>query len=249
MDFRAALLEQTDSFADLIAAGDPAAPVPTCPGWTLRQLGDHVGGGHRWAAQIIAERRTQALERRDVREGTPPEDPDAADAWLRAGARAIVDALDRVGSDARVWTFTGPRAAGFWVRRRLHEVVVHRFDAALATGTAIEVPAELAADTISEWIDLALQNRRGPVALDPDRSIHLHATDDQLGPTGEWTVAHDDQGLEWAHDHRKSTVALRGPATGLLLALTRRAPAAESGVEIFGDTTVWDTWLERTPFG
>lgn len=249
MDFRAALLEQTDRFADQIAAGDPAAPVPSCPGWTLRDLAEHIGGGHRWAAQIIADRRAQPLERGDVRDGRRPEDPDAADAWLRAGAGAIIAALDRVGSDARVWTFTGPRPAGFWARRRLHEVVVHCFDAALATGTAIDMPPELCADTISEWIDLALLNRRGPVALDRGRSIHLHANDGELGPTGEWTIVHDDQGLEWAHDHRKGTVALRGPATGLLLALTRRATAAEAGVEIFGDTTVWDGWLDRTPFG
>lgn len=249
MDLRATLLEQTDRFADLIAAGDPDTPVPTCPGWTLRDLGEHVGGGHRWAAQIIAERRSRALERRDVRDGRPPEDPDAADAWLRQSAQSILDAVDRVGSDARVWTFTGPRAAGFWIRRRLHEAVVHRFDAALAVGTQVELPPELAADTISEWIDLVSQNRRAPVALDQGQSLHLHATDDRLGPTGEWTIVHDDQGVEWFHDHRKSAVALRGPATGLLLAITRRTPAAESGVEILGDAGVWDAWLERTPFG
>ena len=38
MDFRAALLEQTNSFGDLIATGDPATPVTTCGDWTLKQL-------------------------------------------------------------------------------------------------------------------------------------------------------------------------------------------------------------------
>ena len=38
----------------LIINGDLERPVPTCPGWTLRQLATHLGRGHRWAAQIVA---------------------------------------------------------------------------------------------------------------------------------------------------------------------------------------------------
>ena len=43
-------------------------------------------------------------------------------------------------------------------------------------------------------------------------------------------------------------MALRGPAKDLLLAIVRRRTAAEVGVEVFGDASVWDQWLERTPF-
>ena len=52
-----------------------AAPVPTCPGWTLNQLFKHVGRGNRWSAQIIRERRAEPLNPRDVQNGKPPEDP------------------------------------------------------------------------------------------------------------------------------------------------------------------------------
>jgi hypothetical protein len=41
---------------------------------------------------------------------------------------------------------------------------------------------------------------------------------------------------------------LRGPAKELLLAIVRRRTAADGGVEVFGDTAVWDSWLEHTPF-
>lgn len=34
----------------------------------------------------------------------------------------------------------------------------------------------------------------------------------------------------------------------LLLAATRRGAAADLGLEVFGDTAVWDAWLDRTPF-
>jgi hypothetical protein len=50
------------------------------------------------------------------------------------------------------------------------------------------------------------------------------------------------------HEHIRATVALRGPARDLPLAPARRATAAQSGLAVFGDHTVWDTWLARTPF-
>ena len=253
MDFRAALLEQTDSFGDLIAAGDPEAPVPTCPDWTLRQLFRHVGRGHRWAAQIVADRRDSELDPRDVRDGRPPDDPEAAAQWLRDSARLIVSAIDRVGSGARVWTFVGPRPAGWWLRRRLHEVTVHRADAALAVGADFDVDPDLAADGISELLELisvqarGVRRRENP-PLSRGQSMHLHATDDGLGHSGEWTVNHDEDGLWWSHDHGKGTVAVRGPARDLLLSVHRRQDPQHDTLEIFGDGDVWQQWLERTAF-
>ncbi|MDO3639062.1 maleylpyruvate isomerase family mycothiol-dependent enzyme [Mycolicibacterium arseniciresistens] len=247
MDFRAALLEQTDAFGTVIATGDPDTPVPTCPDWTLTHLFRHVGRGNRWAAQIIADRRSDALDPREVRDGKPPADPDAALDWLNGGAQMIVDAVDRVGS-ARVWTFAGPRPAGWWIRRRLHEVLVHRADAALAVGGVFEVPADLAADAISEWVELMANPKLITDALDRGQTMHLHATDIGLGVTGEWTVVHDEEGISWSHSHGKGDVALRGPARDLLLAVTRRRTATELGLQVFGETAVWDTWLQRTQF-
>jgi uncharacterized protein (TIGR03083 family) len=248
VDFRAALLDQTRAFGELIRSADPSTPVPTCPDWTLKQLFRHVGRGNRWAAQIIADHRVHELNPRDVRDGKPPDDPDAAIDWLNEGAQLIIRSVDQVGSDARVWTFLGPRPAGWWIRRRLHEVTVHKADAALSVGEAIDLPPELAADGVSEWIELMANQKTPQPALDRGQTMHLHATDDGLGPTGEWTVVHDEDGVWWSHEHGKGDVALRGSATDLLLAITRRRTAAELGIEIFGDTAVWDRWLERTPF-
>lgn len=250
MDFRAALLDQTRSFGELIASSDPDTPVPTCPDWTLKQLFRHVGRGNRWAAQIISERRVSPLEPRDVHEGKPPDDPDAAIEWLNAGAAQVLKSVDQVGTDARVWTFLGPKPGGWWIRRRLHEATVHSADAALAVGADFDLPPELAADAVSEWLEIttsmATKHHAEPLAM--GATIHLHATDDGLGPTGEWTVEHDEDGLAWSHSHGKGTVALRGPAKDLLLAVTRRRGAADLGLEVFGDTETWDAWLARTPY-
>lgn len=247
MDFRAALLDQTKAFGDLIATGDPDTPVGTCPEWTLKQLFRHVGRGNRWAAQIIADRRSSPLDPREVRDGRPPDDPAAALDWLNHGAELIVKAVDQVGSDARVWTFVGSKPAGWWIRRRVHEVVVHRADAALALGGEFVVAPELAADGITEWIDLncALAGSRHP--LGPGQRIHLHALDEGLGPTGEWTLVNDEDGLDWSHSHAKGDVALRGSALDLLLAVSGRVDAGDSGLEVLGDIAVWNTWRDRTP--
>jgi uncharacterized protein (TIGR03083 family) len=249
VDFRAALLDQTRDFGELIRSADPSTPVPTCPEWTLKQLFRHVGRGNRWAAQIIADRRTQPLDPRDVREGKPPDEPGAAIDWLNVGAQRIIDAVDRVGPDTRVWTFLGARPCGWWIRRRLHEVTVHRADAALALGLNYDLSPELAADGISEWIELmTVQAKPQEPPLSRGQTLHLHATDEGLGPSGEWTIVNDEEGVGWSHEHGKGDVALRGPANDLLLAIVRRHTAAEAGVEVFGDTTVWDRWLEYTPF-
>jgi uncharacterized protein (TIGR03083 family) len=249
VDFRTALIEETKGFADVVRHADPATPVPTCPGWTLYQLLIHVGRGNRWAAQIVADRMLEPLDPRAVRDGKPPDDPDAAIAWLDDGVQVLFDAVDQVGPETRVWTFTGPKPAGWWIRRRLHEATVHRADAVLAVGADFTIEPELAADGISEWINL------NTVQADPDAlplargtALHLHATDDGLGPTGEWTITNDEDGLNWSHDHSKGEAAVRGSAANLMLAITRRKTSAEAGLEVIGDPAVWDGWLSRTPF-
>ena len=53
MDFRAALLDQTRDFGELIGSADPSTHVPTCPEWTVHDLVTHVGSGHRYAADVL----------------------------------------------------------------------------------------------------------------------------------------------------------------------------------------------------
>ncbi|MDT5013537.1 MAG: hypothetical protein QOH57_5154 [Mycobacterium sp.] len=248
MDYSKALLDQTAAFGELIHGADASTPVPTCPGWTLKHLFRHVGRGNRWCAQIVAELRTETLDPREVRDGKPPEDPDAAIDWLHSGVQAILDAVDRVGPDTEVWTFLGPRPAHWWIRRRVHEATVHRADAALALGAGFTLSPELAADGIDEWIERVVAEADPQSPPVPEGvTLHLHATDDGLGPHGEWTLINDG-GLSVSHSHGKGAAAVRGPATELLLAIVRRKTTADAGIEVLGDAAVWDGWLQRTPF-
>ncbi len=253
MDYAAALLDETRAFGELVRSGDPTLPIPTCPEWNLTQLFRHVGRGHRWAAQIVADRLDHALDPRDVVDGKPPADTDAAIDWLNDGARLVLEAITQIGPDNQTWTLLGPRAAVWWLRRRVHEATVHRADAALALGRDFKLSPELAADGIGEWLELvvSLPGRDGqPKPLAEGQSVHLHATDDGLGPAGEWTVSRsaDSGELSWSHEHGKGSVALRGPARELFLAVMRRVPVADTDIAVFGDDAVWQNWVDHTAF-
>jgi uncharacterized protein (TIGR03083 family) len=250
VDHAAALTEQNRLLAQLYRTADPEIEVPTCPGWTVRKLVTHVGRGDRWAATIVRERSSSYVDVRTVAGGRPPDNRDGVADWLGAGADELLAAVATVGADAPVWTFVGPQPARWWIRRRLHEATVHRADAVLALGGDYELPAELAADGLSEWLDLiaARPVADAPVPLDVGATLHLHATDPDLGEAGEWFLRAEPGGVTWEHGHRKGQAAVRGRAVDLLLAALRRIPADDGRLEVLGDGVVWSTWLDRTGF-
>lgn len=244
------LVEENDRLASLLATADPELPVPTCPGWSVQQLLRHVGRGHRWAAQMIASGATEVLDPRRVAGGKPPEGgPEVAAQWLRDGAGELLDAVAAAGPDAPVWTFTGPQPASWWIRRRLHEATVHRADAALAAGRPFEIAPPTAADGVSEWLDLLAARPAGDEPPLADGTVlHLHATDEGLGPAGEWTVTGTGGRVVWEQGHGKGAAAVRGDAAVLLQAVLRRVPADDARLQVLGEPGVWRTWLERTGY-
>ena len=250
VDHASLLIAENAAFADLLRDADPSTPVPSCPEWTLEQLMRHVGRGDRWSAQIVAERSADPVDPRSVAGGRPPAGRDNEIAWLHDGIRALLDAVERSGAQTEVWTFLGPRPAHWWIRRRLHETVVHRADAALALGASFEIDPAVAADGITEYLERVVVRSHEWVtagadrALDEGQSLHLHATD----TPGEWTILGRADGIVVAREHGKATTALRGPARELLLAMVRRGSADDLGLAVFGDRAVWDDWLARTPF-
>lgn len=254
METADALIAENAAFAELLRDADLTTPVPTCPEWTLDQLMRHVGRGDRWCAQIVSERSGDFIDPRTVPDAKPPAARDGMVAWLHAGPRKLIDAVAHTGPQTTVWTFLGPRPAAWWIRRRLHETVVHRADAALALGAEFDVAPAIAADAITEHLERVVirADAEGPAGGDrtvgDGQSLHLHATDPGLGTAGEWTILGRPDGIAFDHEHGKATVALRGSARNLLLAIMRRGGADDLGLEVFGDRAVWDTWLVRTPF-
>ncbi|HEX9031134.1 MAG TPA: maleylpyruvate isomerase family mycothiol-dependent enzyme [Streptosporangiaceae bacterium] len=248
----AELGESTAALAALVDGAEPDLPVPSCPGWTLRQLATHVGRAHRWAAEIVRTRSADFIEFRSVPDGRLPDDPGARGPWLTSGASRLTDAVREADQD-RVWAFGELRPASFWARRMAHETLVHGADAALACGRQPVLTAEFASDAIDEWLAMASGRSGGEPdprsdALPDGRSLHVHVTDRDLDGTGEWLVRRADGGLEVSAGHAKADVALTGPAADVLLVLLRRLPATHHGVTVHGDADLLARWLERTSF-
>ncbi|MFG2623914.1 maleylpyruvate isomerase N-terminal domain-containing protein [Streptomyces sp. NPDC048473] len=246
------IISRTDALRAVIKGADLGATVPTCPDWTLRDLAVHLGGAHRWVGEIVRTRATEEVPDERVPEFTPEGDDLAVlDAWLADGAAKTAEALRAAGPDQKVWSWAGEQNTGFWARRMAHESIVHQADAALTAKTGYEVAAELAADTIEEWLEIvafaqAEGDKEAAELRGGGRSIHLHATD---VPGAEWLIEFGEDGFTWRRAHGKATVALRGTLTDVMLVFNRRLAPDSDRVEVLGDAELLDFWLERAAFG
>jgi uncharacterized protein (TIGR03083 family) len=136
-----------------------AAPVPTCPDWTVRRLVAHQGMVHRWAAANLRGERCDPdpIERAGLAE------PDPLD-WLADGAIELATAWSQAPADVRAVVFLNdaPGPKEFWARRQCHETTVHAIDALAAslgrapraeeTWLCDDRGRELAADGIDELL-------------------------------------------------------------------------------------------------
>jgi len=150
----------------------------------------------------------------------------------------VTDALLRVGPASPAWSWTDDRTAGFWARRQANETAVHRWDAQLAAGATEPIEHDLAVDGIDEFFALIPFWRRESTLHGAGESIHLHCTDGD----GEWLVRLAADGVLVTREHAKGDVAMRAPASDLLLFLYGRADP--SGAEVFGDASLLERWQQ-----
>ena len=244
VDYAQELIDQNALLVAALAGGDWTAPVPTCPGWTVLQLLRHVGRGDRWAAQMIRDHAGPELDPRSVVDGRPPDQPEAALAWLRTSPQVIVDAVTAAGLETPVSTFAGPQPARWWLRRRLHEATVHRADVAIALGQAYALQTDVAVDGVAEWLD-RVTGSVGTPPLGPGRTFSLVAAD---RPGVAWHLAGTAGAAVIVEPGAPADVTVAGPAADLLLALTRRRAIDDTALELSGDHAVWDGWLASTQF-
>ncbi|MGY2701268.1 MULTISPECIES: maleylpyruvate isomerase family mycothiol-dependent enzyme [unclassified Nocardioides] len=168
------------------------APVPTCPGWTVRDLVAHQGMVHRWAAGLVRGERDIDP---DVLEAAGQEESDPLE-WLRDGVIELADTLTRAPADvqAPVFLHDAPAPREFWARRQCHETTVHAVDALSAALGRSPDPAEtwievdLAVDGIDELLGGFLTRPRSRLRCE-EESVLVVAPDDapdwwrlRLGP-------------------------------------------------------------------
>ncbi|HWH00653.1 MAG TPA: maleylpyruvate isomerase family mycothiol-dependent enzyme [Pilimelia sp.] len=223
----AALRAEGAAFHAVVQEADGAAPVPSCPEWTVERLTAHLGCVHAWVAEHVRRGVTSAPQPLAELELPVPAWPETA-AWARDQYTTLLSALDRLDPEQPAWNWAPqPKRAAFWHRRMAHETTVHRWDAQLAAGRPEPVEAKLAADGVAEVLDtwLPAGRRRGPA--DRHGVVHLAATD----IAEEWYVRLRGAGLalldtdtllDSAEPHAR--VAARGTASDLLLAMWGRVP-------------------------
>jgi uncharacterized protein (TIGR03083 family) len=213
-------------------AVDPAAVVPSCPGWTVADLALHIGAGQRWAASILLSGRAQQVP--EVLRTTISW-PD----WYAGTTAALVAAIRAVDPDETCWNFAPvDQLAGFWTRRRLHETAVHLVDAVQAAGrtdAGAVIPAAIAADGVDEVFGVFLPRmlaRGVPPAV--TRQLGVRAVD-----TGDaWTLIPVTKGDRPIVERGRADgeAVLSGTAVDLLLCLWKRLPADR--LDVAGDPAV-----------
>ena len=238
MEFEArvdAIRREGGAMADAARVAGVAAPVPSCPEWTVTDLLGHLGRIHRWVAGLLVIR---AEERGDHWSASAPPPPNELLDWFAEGAPMLADALTAAGPDAELWTWTDDKTAAFWARRQACETAIHRYDAQLAAGRSEPIERELAVDGVDEFLDLIPYWPWAERVRGNGETMHLHCTDGD----GEWLAQLNADGLIVTREHAKGNVAARGSASDLMLFMYGRVPAYQ--LEVFGDADVLTRWRE-----
>jgi uncharacterized protein (TIGR03083 family) len=213
--------------------GDPATPVPSCPGWSITDLAAHVGSYHRWAADLLQDTSQQPRAPYSLR---PEPDVTLAE-WYRASLDLLLKAIDSTDPETPMWTVTIDQKAGAWFRRQAHDLTVHRWDAQDARGNAQRIPTEHATDFIDELFEATL-----PYTLPflrravPTVSLALRSADGTYyrhldGATGQPHLSRDPHPAD---------AVLTGTPSDLLLTLWRRA----NSTTLTGDPAALAAWQQ-----
>ena len=238
------ITEEANALAVAARATGPDAPVPATPEWSMAKLVKHTGTTHRWVLAIAATH--EFANPGDLDLGLP-DDPALYPDWFETGAATLTSALSDIDPLADMWSWGVDQHARFWSRRMAHETAVHRWDAQSAHGTQDAIRADVAVDGIDE----RLENLTASMSFNPavagalcgtGETVHFHTTDAE----GEWLLRFEPNGVVVSREHAKGDVAVRGPASDLLLYLNGRSEL--EGLEVFGDPGVLDAHAAMRSF-
>jgi uncharacterized protein (TIGR03083 family) len=191
------VVEAARDLVEVAAITGSQAPVPACPGWTMRQLVGHVISGLcGWYTYNI----THGAEPLDYAASwnSQPRLPTAnADRlmYLRQAADDFAALIAATDLDAPCYVFQDRRTARAWLRRAATETAVHLRDAQEVLGVVEDWTPERAASSIDETLRVLWHGAlllKGYTATDhvPDEPISVTATD--LGITWRVTKAPDE---------------------------------------------------------
>ena len=251
-DHIACLRSEGELLAEAAERSPLTAPVPTCPGWRIRDLLAHLGFVHRWATRYVAEGRTEATSEPGEEEiiRLAPADESLV-GWFRAGHARLVSVLAAADPTARCWTFLpAPSPLAFWARRQAHETAIHRVDAQLAAAAAAApgadldpFPAGLAADGVDELVT-GFGGRDPGSLCDAPGVLVIRAEDGARG--ADWTVVMGQPraGVSRGQDPAARAAASRPAAAGATVSRASAAGAPAAGAPAAGVTAPATAYCE-----
>ncbi|WP_030158756.1 maleylpyruvate isomerase family mycothiol-dependent enzyme [Streptomyces sp. NRRL S-244] len=250
----AAVAAEAAGFVATVKAADLSTPVPTCPGWTLADLTQHVGSVHRWFTELLRRRIQQPPTSREV-DLRLPQDRDGLPDWLAASAAEAAEVFAATDLEAPMWAWGVDQHARFWVRRMLFETLVHRADAEIALGIPPHIDRALAVDGIDEFLtNLPFASPFAPLTAQlraPDRTIRFSCTDGEGEGDGDWLVGLRPDGFALVADHAETRTAdatVRGAAADLLLLLYGRLDRQSDAFRLLGDQDLLTHWFTHSAF-
>jgi uncharacterized protein (TIGR03083 family) len=227
--------EQSAALAAAVGSGDLTDPVPSCPGWTLRDLLVHHGNVLRgWAAVVSAADPANPPAWMSDEDATPPWDGPGEDvqSWYVGSRHAIHDALAAAGEDGPAWTWWGePATAGAIARHQVQEACVHRYDAQVAAGLdGKPLPHDAAVDGVEEFLTVSLAAE--PPPWEGPRTVVALCPEDAR----PWLLSGDGGSITagpFAAEEATPMATVNASASDLVLLLYGRLPV--SRLEVGGD--------------
>lgn len=236
--------ERSAAFRSAVAAASSLdVPVPSCPEWTLFDMVQHLGTGQRWWAAIVAAGPAVAPPTKDAAQA--PRELEALLAWYADSNELLLSALREAGPERACWTWwsAGVSPATAWgvARRRVHEVLVHAYDAQLAAGAVQPMSADVAIDGVAEFLDTCNST---PAAWPHEpATLHYHAAEGR-----SWLLVLDDTGA-WptplTGNAAPASASVAGTAEQLLLFVWGRLTMADLKIE--GDQQVFEQLIAWEP--
>jgi uncharacterized protein (TIGR03083 family) len=211
------------------------ASIPTCPGWSGRQLLEHVAGVFTFFSHQLA---TGDPERRREPPAYSSEEQSEPVEWLAAAAEVLVESLGDLGPDEPCWNWSGVDLDSGWVARRMAlEVAVHRYDGELGVGDPRPVSTLLALDGIDERLEVFL---RPELTEAPGASLGGPICLSCEDVSASWVVEAAGGRLKVRECAGPASAVLRGSASQLFLFSWNRI--APESLELTGDPEVARAW-------
>jgi uncharacterized protein (TIGR03083 family) len=237
----ARLDEEGELFAQAAAVAGLDATVPTCPGWKVRDLVQHVGGIHRWATSyVVTGNPGPRRYEEDYQFFAAMGDGELITEYGQ-GHAGLVSALSDARPDLACWTFlAAPSPLAFWARRQAHETTIHRVDAQRAAGQDGTCAPGLAADGIDELLNGFFSRPKGRLVCDPAVALAVRTTD----TADAWTIRIEPERRVVTSGAGDADCTVSGTAADLYLLLwNRRTP--DDGYSVEGNRRVLDLWRDR----